>query len=155
MLKFIYELEGYIVHETDERETALGLLQAAEGSMIFYLEPLLVGRPGNDLAREFVKSRDERPPQVWILLASMYNIEQAMDHLRADGFLEQPVTVDQAIATVEAAQQLLKARRTPPTAIRVIHACRRYDVTQSGGNIRTEYHYPPHHEGRGQGSATG
>lgn|GEM_PF-5761577 len=115
MLLEIFELEGYSAQGTDSGEEALTLLQAAEGGMIVYVEPLLLRMRGNEQLHDYVMSRGEYPPQVWILLAGSMFTEEDMDRLRADSYLEQPFTADQALASVEEAQRLLLAKHTPPT----------------------------------------
>jgi DNA-binding NtrC family response regulator len=107
----VFELEGYSAHGAGSGEEALRLLQAAEGGMIVYLEPLLLGRPGNEHLHEYVMSGDGHMLHVWVLLANMYHIEQATAPLRADSYLAQPFTVDQAFTSLEDAQRLLQAKR--------------------------------------------
>jgi DNA-binding NtrC family response regulator len=115
-LKIIFELEGYVAHEARSGVVALPFLQAAQGGMIVYLDPFFLGWPGNERLHDYVMSRDERTPRVWILVENSYNIERAMDRLQADSSLEVPFTGDQALASVEDAQHLLQAKRIPPSS---------------------------------------
>jgi DNA-binding NtrC family response regulator len=113
MLTEVFDLEGYVAQETNNGEVALSLLQAAEGGMVVYLEPLFLSVRGNEQLHEYVTSRGGHILHAWVLLASMYHIEQAIDHLQADSYLELPFTVDQALTSVEDAQHLLQAKRMP------------------------------------------
>jgi hypothetical protein len=84
--------------------------------MIVYLEPLFLRVRGNEQLHDYVMSRGGHMLHVWVHLASMYNIEvAARDGLQADSYLAQPFTGDQALTSVEEAQRLLLAKRTPPT----------------------------------------
>ena len=116
MLREVFNFEGYVLIETSRGDVALALLQATEGGIIVYLEPLFLGMPGNEQLHDYVMNRDERTPQVWILLRSVYLIEQTLNLLRADSSLELPFTADQAFASVEVAQHRLKSKRIPPTS---------------------------------------
>ena len=115
MLKSIYEIEGYIVHETDKRETALGLLQAAEGGMIVYLEVACLRMRDNEQLHDYLMNREEYAPHVFVLFTGSMFTKQDMKRLRADRYLEQPFTADQALASVKEAQRLWLAKHTSPS----------------------------------------
>jgi hypothetical protein len=111
MLREVFGLEGYVAQGTSSGEVARRLLQAAEGGMIVYLEPALLSVVGNEQLHDYVMNRDGHTPQVWVLLAGTMFREEDMGRLRADSSLEQPFTADQALASVEEAQRLLRVKR--------------------------------------------
>jgi DNA-binding NtrC family response regulator len=112
-----FGLEGYNAQGASSGAEALHLLQAAEGGMIVYFEPLFLRMAGNEQLHDYVMNRDEHTPHVWILVAGSMFTEEDVVRFRADSHLKQPFTYDQALASVEEAQRPWKAKHTPPTSL--------------------------------------
>jgi DNA-binding NtrC family response regulator len=111
MLVEVFELEGYAAQGVRSGEEALRHLQADKGGMIVYLEVLFLRVVGNEQLHDYMIGREERTPHVFVLFTGSMFTEEDVKRLRADGTLEQPFTVDQALASVEAAQRLLRDKR--------------------------------------------
>jgi DNA-binding NtrC family response regulator len=111
MMQEIFALEGYVAQEAGRVAEALRILQAAEDGMIVYLEPLFLHIRGNERLHDYVMERGPHNLHVFILLAAIPNIQAAMAPLRADGYLAQPFTVPQMLASAEDAHRLLQAKR--------------------------------------------